>query len=299
MVRPACTNGMEIRTARYSWLSTVSQVGYRCGIDSSYLPHILPVRIYYCSRAFTRDTRGLVIRWRLWIEEAYTAAFQEWNIQVQPGYYVYEDFSVPLCIIGTKDGEEHLFSFPLHYNAEWKAQGVDDAYLSLALLDPFVGEGNFLACLLLEILLRVGRRKFCCDNIRWRQGRSSAREILLRVGRQKFCWVSVVGVHRDKVSAVGVLSSAFVAVRTPTKKGRQKRHFVGVPTPMNADNEVSGGRSGGGRLWYGRFGGEAQDAGVLPVVGGFERGVPVAGGSEMGGSDGGWTQAPTAILQCR
>jgi hypothetical protein len=118
---------------------------------------------------------------------------------------------------------------------------------------PFVGEGNFVACLSSEILLHVGRRKFCC--------------------------VSVI--HRDKVSIVGVLSSAFVAVQTPTKEGRQKRHFrrhsrVGVPTLMNADNEVSVGRSGGGRLRYGRFGGE--DTGVLPVAGGFERGVPVAGG---------------------
>jgi hypothetical protein len=134
---------------------------------------------------------------------------------------------------------------------------------------------------------KTRRNKKSADNICQRQGGSSAREILLRVGRRKFCCVSVVGV---------VLSSAFVAVQTPTKEGRRKRHFrrrsrLGVPTPMNADNEVSVRRSGGGRLRYGRFGGEAQDASVLPVAGGFERGVPVAGGSETGGSDGGWTQA--------
>jgi hypothetical protein len=67
---------------------------------------------------------------------------------------------------------------------------------------PFVGKGNFVACRSSEILLGVGRR------------RSS----------------------RQKVSVVGVLSSAFVAVRTPTKEGRRKRHFrrrscVGVPMP--------------------------------------------------------------------
>jgi hypothetical protein len=38
--------------------------------------------------------------------------------------------------------------------------------------------------------------KKSADNIRRRQGRSSAREILLRVSHRKFCWVSVVGVHR-------------------------------------------------------------------------------------------------------
>jgi hypothetical protein len=83
-------------------------------------------------------------------------------------------------------------------------------------------QGKLFACLLSEILLRVGRWKFCCLSV----------------------------VHRDKVSVNGVLLSAFVAVGTPTKDGRRKRHFrsrtrVGVPTPMNADNGVSVGRSGG------------------------------------------------------
>jgi hypothetical protein len=100
---------------------------------------------------------------------------------------------------------------------------------------------------------KTRRNKKSADNICRCQGGSSARGILLLVGRRKFCCVSV---DRDKVSVVGVLSSAFVVVRTPTKEGRRKRHFrrrsrVGVPTPMNADNEVSVERSGGGRLRYG------------------------------------------------
>jgi hypothetical protein len=100
---------------------------------------------------------------------------------------------------------------------------------------------------------KTRRNKKSADNIR-RHHRADC-------WRGKVYCVSVVGV---------VLLSAFVAVRTPMKEGGRKRHFrrgsrVGVPTPMNAFNKVSVGRSGGGRLRYGRFGGEAPDAGVLPV----------------------------------
>jgi hypothetical protein len=131
-----------------------------------------------------------------------------------------------------------------------------------------------------EILLHVGRRKFCCVSIVGNCVACLSSEILLRVGRRKFCCVLVVGNFRNKISVVGVLSSALMDAneRRPTKATFRRRSRIGVPTPMNADNEVSVGRSGGGRLQYGRFGGEAQDAGVLPVAGGFKRGVPVAGG---------------------
>jgi hypothetical protein len=113
--------------------------------------------------------------------------------------------------------------------------------------------------------LRVGRR----------QGHSSAAE----TSRNKKS-------ADDRVSVVGALSSAFVAVRTPTRERRRKWHFrrrsfVGVPTPMNADDSTSVGRYGDSDERYG--GSEAS----VSVAGGSGRGRSACGGWLREGRSGG------------
>jgi hypothetical protein len=134
---------------------------------------------------------------------------------------------------------------------------------------------------------KMRRNKKSADNIR-RRHRAVRRQ-------GKFCCVSVVG------NFVACRSSALYCHRRSLPSERQRKKadeseiFVGVLASAfsrrrsNANERRQ--RSVCRAFRYVRFGGEAQGVGVLPVAGGFERGVPVAGGSETGGSDGGWTQA--------
>jgi hypothetical protein len=76
-----------------------------------------PIKVFFLKRFVYRRASGLhgtIFCWHLCLEEAFPRIFHQWQIALQPGEYIFEDFGNSLVIIGQKFGSEPiLLSFPI------------------------------------------------------------------------------------------------------------------------------------------------------------------------------------------
>jgi hypothetical protein len=111
----------------------------RVAYTRHHFPARVPIRVYFLSHQFSRrqGLRGVITRWRLPIEEAYSGAFPEFGISIMPGHYVFEDLGNPLCLIGrTSTSEGILFTFPLRHSPVWGEQNIPDVGSPLSIPRP-------------------------------------------------------------------------------------------------------------------------------------------------------------------
>jgi hypothetical protein len=101
----------------------------RIQFTRAYLPaRNLPVRVSFLRRyrhARRPGARGQVTRWLLRLNETFPGTFAQWQIALQPGEYIFEDFGNSLTIMAQKNGDEPiLLSFPVATSPAWSAQGI-------------------------------------------------------------------------------------------------------------------------------------------------------------------------------
>jgi hypothetical protein len=81
---------------------------------------------------------AVVTRWRLRIEQAYTGAFSDFGISIEPGHYTFVDLGNPLCVIGqTPSGDRILFTFPLRHSPVWATHNIRDVSDANSMLTPY------------------------------------------------------------------------------------------------------------------------------------------------------------------
>ena len=68
-----------------------------------------PVKVFFLRRYVHRRGPGIhgsIFRWHLRVEESYPGAFSQWQINILPGEYLFEDFNNSFVLMGQKPGCE-------------------------------------------------------------------------------------------------------------------------------------------------------------------------------------------------
>jgi hypothetical protein len=95
----------------------LTRTQYRHTFDPGLQTSQFPIKLYFLKRFVHRHApgwHGHIFRWHMHTEEAFPRAFAQWQISIQPGEYIFEDFGNSFVILGQKIGSEPiLFTFPI------------------------------------------------------------------------------------------------------------------------------------------------------------------------------------------